>query len=133
MTEVIPGPRGLPFIGNVFDLQDPEGVPIQALERLIDIYGPIVKFRVGSKETIVVGDYELFQELCNETRFWKVAHDILANKSDGSPQGLFGAKSEKEMDWQQAHRVLMPAFGPLAIEEMFDGKIHLSLAQMEQH
>jgi len=132
MTETIPGPRGLPLVGNIFDLQDPDGIPLQAVERLIDIYGPIVKFRVGSKEIIVVGSYELFEELSNETRFWKVAHGVLAKK-DGSPQGLFGAQSEKEMDWQQAHGVLMPAFGPLAIEGMFDGECYPDLIKQMPH
>ena len=121
MTEPIPGPRGVPLLGNIFDLQDPDGVPIQALERLVDVYGPIVKFRVGSKETIVVGGYGLFEELCNETRFWKLAHPQLTE--DNAIPGLFAAQTEKEPDWQQAHRILMPAFGPLAIQNMFDGML----------
>jgi cytochrome P450/NADPH-cytochrome P450 reductase len=125
MTEQIPGPRGLPLIGNILDLQDPEGVPLQAIERMIDIYGPIIKFRVGKKETIVVGGYDLFEELCNETRFWKVPPGVLTSSggTTSSAQGLFAARSEKEMDWQQAHRILMPAFGPLAIENMFNGAL----------
>ena len=120
MTEAIPGPRGLPLVGNIFDLKDPEGVPIQAIERLVDVYGSIVKFRVGSSETIVVGGYDLFEELCNETRFWKLSHPQL---KDSTLPGLFAAPTEKDMDWQQAHRILMPAFGPLAIENMFDGMV----------
>jgi cytochrome P450/NADPH-cytochrome P450 reductase len=36
--------------------------------------------------------------------------------------GLFGAKSENDDDWGQAHRILMPAFGPMAIQGMFDGE-----------
>lgn len=124
MTEHIPGPRGLPLLGNIFDLKDPDGVPIQALERLVNVYGPIVKFRIGTHETIVVGGYELFEELCDEKRFWKLAHPQLADK-DGILPGLFAAQTEKEMDWQQAHRILMPAFGPLAIENMFDGTLNI--------
>ncbi len=55
MIEHIPGPKGLPLIGNILDSQDPEGVPLQAGKRMIDISGLIVKFRIGEKETIVVG------------------------------------------------------------------------------
>jgi hypothetical protein len=51
MTETIPGPRGLPILGNILDLQDPEAVPIHAVERLIDIYGQIYKFRVGKRNS----------------------------------------------------------------------------------
>lgn len=121
MVEPIPSPRGLPIIGNLLDLQDPEGVPIQALERMLDIYGPICKFKAGKNETIMVGGQELFEELCDETRFWKAPITILAPSAEGT-KGLFAAHSERDEDWQKAHRILMPAFGPLAIEQMFDGE-----------
>ena len=123
MTTEIPSPRGLPFIGNLLDLQDPDGVPLHAIERLIDIYGPIVKFRVAGNEAIVVGGFDLFDELCDETRFYKLLGGKLAAAASkpGQARGLFTAKTEKDEDWGQAHRILMPAFGPLAMEEMFDG------------
>ena len=37
----IPGPRGLPLLGNAFDL-DPRG-PIESLMRLAEEYGPIYR------------------------------------------------------------------------------------------
>lgn len=125
MTATIPSPRAYPIIGNLLDLQDE--VPIHALERLVDIYGPIFKFKIGAREQIVVGDYELFNELCDETRFWKVPQPQLAGKGAGEAKGLFGSPSEKSEDWGQAHRILMPAFGPLAVEGMFDGMCDLDL------
>jgi cytochrome P450/NADPH-cytochrome P450 reductase len=70
-----------------------------------------------------VGSFDLSEKLCNETRFWKGARDVLANADNpDDAKGLFGAASEKEIDWQLAHRILMPAFGPLAIENMLDGE-----------
>ncbi|KIW06988.1 uncharacterized protein PV09_02646 [Verruconis gallopava] len=120
MTEQIPGPRALPILGNILDLRDPDGVNIRPLERMIDVYGPIVKFKVAGRETVVVGGYDLFEELCDETRFWKVRHEILVSGEDpNAVSGLFAQANEKLVDWQQAHRILMPAFGPLAIEKMF--------------
>jgi len=118
MTETIPSPRAYPIIGNLLDLQDE--VPIHALERLTDIYGSIYQFTIGAHTQIVVGDYELFNELCDETRFWKVPQPQLAKGGNGA-RGLFASTSEKDEDWGQAHRILMPAFGPLAVEGMFDG------------
>ena len=123
MTAEIPGPRGYPFIGNLLDLQDPEGVPLHAAERLIDIYGPIVKFTIAGNQAIIVGGFELFDELCDETRFYKLLGGKLAEASKSAQaRGLFTASTEKDEDWGQAHRILMPAFGPLAMEEMFNGK-----------
>lgn len=119
MTTPIPGPPGYPLIGNLLDIQDE--VPIRAIERLIDIYGPIIKLRVAGREAIAVGGFDLFDELCDETRFYKRLLGPLADVQNRAATGLFTQSTEKEPDWGQAHRILMPAFGPLAIEQMFDG------------
>lgn len=37
------------------------------------------------------------------------------------PDGLFTAYPDQE-SWGIAHRVLLPAFGPVAIRKMFPGK-----------
>jgi cytochrome P450/NADPH-cytochrome P450 reductase len=120
MTQPIPSPPGLPFLGNMLDLRDEDNVPIHALERLADIYGPIFKISVLGQDQIIVSDGELFEELCDETRFSKVVAPALAKLSKGGAAGLFISEHESSPDWQQAHRILMPAFGPLAIEGMFD-------------
>jgi cytochrome P450/NADPH-cytochrome P450 reductase len=119
MTEPIPGPKAKPIIGNLLDLQDE--VPLHALERLADIYGPIYKVTVRGEERIFVGGFDLFDELCDETKYWKLPAKALRSSDPNAAQGLFTARSEKEEDWGIAHRVLMPAFGPLAIQEMFGG------------
>ncbi|KAK7912102.1 Bifunctional cytochrome P450 reductase [Apiospora marii] len=131
MTEPIPSPAGLPFIGNILDLQDE--VPFFAIGRLLEIYGPIVKFNVMGSEKVVVGSFELFDELCDETRFYKLVSGPLV-EGPFSPEvrgaeGLFGAIDEKRDDWAQAHRILLPAFGPLAIENMFP-EMHDIASQM---
>lgn len=121
MTTPIPGPKGYPFIGNVLDVQDE--VPIRALERLTDVHGPIYTLKLGKPEqTIFVGNFELFDQLCDETRFFKIPPPALTEgRPQGEARGLFAAHSEKDEAWGLAHRVLMPAFGPMAIEGMFDG------------
>lgn len=118
MSEQLPGPRALPLIGNLLDLQDE--VPLRAIEKLSDIYGPIYKVTVLGEQRIFVAGFDLFNELCDETRFWKVTQKALQN-NNGVATGLFTSPSEKDFDWGQAHRILMPAFGPIAIESMFDG------------
>jgi cytochrome P450/NADPH-cytochrome P450 reductase len=123
MSEIItiPGPRGLPFIGNLLDLAGEE-VPILALEHLADVYGPIFQITIKGRRTIVCSSAELIEELIDEKRFQKQPPPALA-QSPG-PKGLFGAAND-DPDWGQAHRILTPAMGPLSIEGMFDGMDYL--------
>jgi cytochrome P450 / NADPH-cytochrome P450 reductase len=118
MTEPIPGPPGLPFVGNVFDIVFEE-TSLRALEHLAEVYGPIYQIHLAGKRRIVCTSAELLAELTDEKRFVKMAPAALS----GGPgaKGLFTAENE-DPDWGQSHRILVPAFGPLAIETMFDGK-----------
>jgi cytochrome P450 / NADPH-cytochrome P450 reductase len=119
MSQEIPGPKALPIIGNLLDLQDE--VPLHALERLVDVYGSIIRIKTPN-DLIVIGKFDLFDELCDETRFFKVASRALKSlQNQDKSEGLFTAVTEKSEDWGVAHRVLVPAFGPLAIQDMFDG------------
>lgn len=115
----IPSPRGLPFLGNVFELES--DLPIRELHRLLSVYGPIVKLNILGQEQIIVGDVALLEECCDETRFRKGFADGIDTQrnDDAQPKGLFSTPWEEGDDWQIAHRVLMPAFGPLAIQAMF--------------
>jgi cytochrome P450 / NADPH-cytochrome P450 reductase len=117
MTEPIPGPPGLPFIGNILDLVFEE-TSLRSLEHLADVYGPIYQIRLAGKRRTICSSAELLAELTDEKRFVKMVPAALS----GGPEakGLFSAENE-DPDWGQAHRILTPAFGPLAIEEMFDG------------
>lgn len=93
----IPTPPGLPFIGNLLDVRDE--VPIRALENLSNIYGPIYKLKLGGKDRIFITSQELFEEVCDETRFWKMTIGALQNKHQGAASGLFTALHEDEPDW----------------------------------
>jgi cytochrome P450/NADPH-cytochrome P450 reductase len=90
---------------------------------MTDVYGPIYRLSLGGEERIFVGGFDLFDELCDETRFFKIPISGVAGGLPNTPRGLFTAESEKDVDWGMAHRILMPAFGPMAIESMFDGKL----------
>lgn len=119
MSKQIPQVPGLPFIGNLLDLRDGE-YPLQALERLADKYGPIYSITNGANRRVVISSVELLDRLCNEKVFSKNASFGRRRRPGQHNDGLFGAPNNSD-DWNIAHRVLMSAFGPLAIESLFDG------------
>ena len=53
-------------------------------------------------------------EVCDEERFSKMVSAGLAEIRNGVHPG--------EENWAIAHRILVPAFGPLMIRGMFDGR-----------
>lgn len=113
----IPQPPGYVFVGNITDV-DPE-LPIQSLANLADQYGPIYSLTTFGKRRIIVTSQELVNELCDEKRFGKTVSAGLAELRNGIGDGLFTAHNEEE-NWGIAHRVLVPAFGPLNLTDMFD-------------
>ena len=68
-----------------------------------------------------MSSYELYNELCDEKRFGKAVAGGLMELRHAIHSGLFSADTG-EPAWEIAHRVLTPAFGPLAIRSMFDGR-----------
>ncbi|KAJ6258567.1 hypothetical protein Dda_6613 [Drechslerella dactyloides] len=113
----IPGPPGLPIVGNIFDMDFV--TPLKTIEGFADQYGEIYKIKLGGREHLVLSSYELVHEACDEKRFAKQVAAGLEQVRNGVGDGLFTAYTGEE-NWGLAHRVLIPAFGPLTIRGMFD-------------
>lgn len=82
--------------------------------------GPIVKLNLPS-ERIFVANYALAKDAFNEKNFEKAVSGPLAQVRHAVGDGLFTALPD-EHNWAIAHRLLMPAFGPLSIKSMFPGE-----------
>jgi cytochrome P450/NADPH-cytochrome P450 reductase len=80
--------------------------------------GPVFQITLGGETQIVVGSAELMEELCDESRFHKMVVGGVEKLRVGSGDALFTAH-HGERNWEIAHRILMPVFGPLKIKEMF--------------
>ncbi|KAI6497010.1 hypothetical protein PoMZ_05916 [Pyricularia oryzae] len=127
-TVLIPDAQGpIPFLGSV-PLVDPE-LPSQSLQRLARQYGEIYRFVIpGRQSPILVSTHALVNELCDEKRFKKKVAAALLGLREAIHDGLFTAHND-EPNWGIAHRILMPAFGPMAIKGMFD-EMHDVASQM---
>ncbi|KAJ3531287.1 hypothetical protein NM208_g8947 [Fusarium decemcellulare] len=112
----IPEPPGYPLIGNLGEFTTS---PLADLQRLATNYGPIFRLRLGAKSPIFVSNVALINEVCDEKRFQKTLKSVLGVVREGVHDGLFTAYND-EPNWGKAHRVLIPAFGPLSIRSMFD-------------
>lgn len=82
--------------------------------------GPIVRLNLPS-ERIFVSSYALAKDAFNEKNFEKAVTGPLAQVRHAVGDGLFTALPN-ECNWAIAHRLLMPAFGPLSIKSMFPGE-----------
>ncbi|OHF03048.1 cytochrome P450 [Colletotrichum orchidophilum] len=116
-TVPIPEPSGLPFLGNI-NAFDPE-FPLGSMISLADQYGEIYRLRFPGRSVVLVSTRELVNETCDEKRFKKSVNQALSQVRAGVHDGLFTAKMGEE-NWGIAHRILMPAFGPLSIRNMYD-------------
>jgi cytochrome P450/NADPH-cytochrome P450 reductase len=118
-VEAIPQPTPLPILENVLELEPK--TPVQGLMKLAKEYGPIFRIAMPPPHPsfVVVSSRELVHELCDEKRFDKKMHESLKNIRDYLGDGLFTAYTD-EPNWEKAHRILLPAFGPSSIRNMFD-------------
>ena len=88
-------------------------------------YGEFFKLTVFDREVYVASSQELVNELCDETRFSKRVQGALREIRAVAGDGLFTAHSH-EPNWAKAHRILMPAFGPIAIRGMFASMLDIA-------
>jgi cytochrome P450 / NADPH-cytochrome P450 reductase len=79
--------------------------------------GPIFKLSIFGSERYFINSVELLNDVCDEKRFSKIVQGGLQQVRNGTGNGLFTAYPG-EHDWEVAHRVLVPAFGPIGIHDM---------------
>ncbi|CAE6437657.1 unnamed protein product, partial [Rhizoctonia solani] len=123
MTTPIPFPARIPFLGNITSI-DFE-LPFKSTELLAKKYGEIFGLDIMGEQTIVVCSVKLAQEVLDESRFHKQIDNALGEVRNLVGDALFTAR-HGESNWGIAHRILMPAFGPLSIKGMFDDMVDVA-------
>ncbi|MFN4271325.1 MAG: bifunctional cytochrome P450/NADPH--P450 reductase [Aliihoeflea sp.] len=119
----VPQPPVKPIIGNLTQI-DTEA-PVQRFMELARQYGPFFKLQVFGRSMYIASSQELVDELCDESRFDKRVHETLEEVRAFAKDGLFTAHND-EPNWAKAHRILMPAFGPIGVRGMFDQMLDIA-------
>lgn len=133
----VPEPKPIPYpprkflVGNLFDLDPSRGV--QCLHEIGERpeFRDIYELKIMGQAFAIAGSYKMAKVLCDETRFKKNAHRPIMLLRDMLGDGLFTALDEEE-SWAIAHRILLPAFGPLSLKKMQPMMVD-TLTQMLMH
>ncbi|GAB7330350.1 hypothetical protein MBLNU13_g01982t1 [Cladosporium sp. NU13] len=112
----IPQPPTHFLLGNLPDVDSSH--MLATYQHLTKQYGPIFALDMVRNRIVHCGSQLLVNDLCDDTKFEKFVAGALHQVRNLTGTGLFTAQSH-ERDWQLAHNLLMPAFGPLAIRKMF--------------
>ncbi|KZV98413.1 cytochrome P450 [Exidia glandulosa HHB12029] len=115
--EPIPQPPTIPFLGNILDID--QELPLSSFKLLAKQYGDIYQLTFGGRRRVFIAGVALVQEACDESRFVKSTRGPLDQIRNLTGDALFTAHHDEE-NWGVAHRILMPAFGPASIRNMFD-------------
>jgi cytochrome P450/NADPH-cytochrome P450 reductase len=98
---------------------------------LADLYGEIYQLDLG-RRVIVLSSQALINEVSDQERFHKDIGRALNEVRALTGDGLFTSAHEdgyilkREPNWWKAHRLLVPAFGPLGLRKMYDDMLDIS-------
>ena len=127
----IPGPHGLPVVGNVFDIDATN--PIEGFMAMAKEYGPIFKFEVpGGGTRLMLSDPDLVEEVCDDTRFDKLVAGGLAQlQQDALTNGLFTSDTDDPL-WRRAHNILMAPFSLQAMRDYMPRMLDIAEQLMDK-
>ncbi|OAX85117.1 hypothetical protein ACJ72_00489 [Emergomyces africanus] len=115
MSIPIPGPPGVPLLGNIFDI-DPKDT-WGSLKALSDKYGEIYKVNALGHQIVFIGTAALLEEICDETRFRKCVTGPVVEIRRAVHDSLFTAYHH-EKSWDVAHQIMAPLVTQSAAETM---------------
>ncbi|KAJ7640087.1 fatty acid hydroxylase [Mycena polygramma] len=113
----IPQPRTLPVLGNITSLDRND--PFRSFRLLAKTYGEIYQLTLLGHNVIFVSSHALINEVSDDTRFHKRVTGGLRQVRNLVGDALFTAE-DTEPNWGIAHRLLMPAFGTIAVKGMME-------------
>jgi cytochrome P450 len=111
----LPGPRGLPLLGNLLQLKATQLHTI--LEHWADRYGPLYTFRLGWKPVVAIAEPALIQEvLRHRPETYRRLSALAAVFADLGGHGVFAAEGAL---WRRQRRVVMQALSLPQLRQFF--------------
>ncbi len=120
----LPGPRGVPILGNVFQVNRAQ--IHQDMERWAREYGPLFKVKLVGATMLVVADHALFGAIMKDrpNGFRRTPMLGIIGAELGLPQGLFNAEGD---DWLRQRRMVMASFAPGHVRAYFPSLVKVTL------
>jgi cytochrome P450 / NADPH-cytochrome P450 reductase len=126
----LPGPRGLPFVGNVLDIDSAN--PFESMLEMAREYGPLYRLSVPGGHRLLVSGVELVDEICDDTRFDKLVGGGLAKlRGGGVGAGLFTADTDDPL-WRRAHNILLSPFSLRSMQDYMPMMLDIADQLMEK-
>ena len=111
----LPGPKGLPLLGNLLQLNFKQLHRI--LQRWCDEFGTLYKFRVGLRQMIAIADPELIQQILrSRPKLYRRLGTIEPVTKEMGVNGVFSAEGE---NWKRQRRVVAHALDASHLREFF--------------
>ena len=111
----LPGPRGLPLLGNLLQLDT--GRMHTILSQWADKFGPIYRYRVANKNAVVLADTGLINEvLRNRPEGFRRGKRMQAIVRELGVDGVFNAEGAK---WRRQRKLAMLALNTNHLREFF--------------
>lgn len=119
----LPGPRGLPLLGNALQLQ-PGRTHLQ-FEQWAHAHGPLFRLRVGRRRLLVVGDHDLVATVLRDRpeTFLRTSRLQEIWTELGLPPGVFGANGAV---WQRQRRMVMASFDPAHVKAYYPALVRVA-------
>jgi cytochrome P450 len=114
--EDLSGPRGLPLVGNLFQLHRRH--IHQDVERWCKTFGPVFRFRGVRRTMVVVSDHELITHLLRDRPDGYRRSSMLqaVSREMGLTPGVFGSEGEA---WRRQRRMVMSGLDPSRVRAYF--------------
>ncbi len=120
----LPGPRGLPLVGNLFQIRRKH--LHQSVEAWGREYGPFFRFRLGPRTLLAVTDFEALNAALRDRpdgfRRTKVMETI--GQEMGLTPGVFAANGDA---WRLQRRMVMAGFDPSHVKAYFPSLLKVTL------
>ncbi|KAB8234802.1 hypothetical protein ETB97_001816 [Aspergillus alliaceus] len=119
MPSPIPKPKGVPILGNLFDISGSNAWG--SFNKLAKDYRPIFKISILGHDIVFITGAALLEEICDETRFRKCVAGPIVEIRQAVHDSLFTARHNEMESWGIAHRIMAPLVSPEAVEQVFSG------------